>query len=57
MGTTPRFAVVEFAGPGREVRRVVMLFASAQTAELFAVESGWLDYAIAPASNVTALRE
>lgn len=54
--TSPRFAVVEFAGPGREVRRVVALFASAETAELWAVEQGWTAYAVAPAAIVTALR-
>ena len=56
----PRFAVVEFDGSFRgtpPVRRVVTLFGSEQTAELFAVESGWSDYAVAPASIVTALRE
>jgi hypothetical protein len=43
-GTHARFAVLEFAGPGREVRRVVTLFGSASTAELFAVESSWSNY-------------
>jgi hypothetical protein len=51
-----RFAVVEI-GPGHKVRRVVTLFGSEQTAELFAVESGWSDFAVAPASIVTALRD
>lgn len=55
--TSPRYAVVEFAGPDREVRRVVALFASPETAELWAVESGWTDYAVASASLVTTLRE
>jgi hypothetical protein len=55
--TAPRFAVVEFAGSHREVRRVVTLFASAETAELWAVEQGWTAYAVAPASIVTALRD
>lgn len=52
-----RFAVVEFEGASRRVRRVVTLFASPQTAELFAVESGWTDWTVGPASIVTALRE
>ena len=60
LSSGPRFAVVEFDGsfhgiPG--VHRVVTLFGSAETAELFAVESGWSDYVVAPASIVTALRE
>ena len=55
--SSPRFAVIEFAGPGRAVRRVVVLFASPETAELWAVEQGWPDYAVAPASIVTALRD
>ena len=53
----PRYAVVEFAGAGREVCRVVTLFASPETAELWAVEQGWTAYAVAPASIVTALRD
>lgn len=52
-----RFAVVEFDGPGRRVRRVVTMFASAMTAELFAVEQGLTDFAIAPASILVSLRE
>lgn len=52
-----RYAVVEFTGPGREVRRVVSLFASQPTAELWAVEHGWTEYAVAPASVVTALQD
>lgn len=55
--TSPRFAVVEFEGSSRQVRRVVALFASPQTAELWATEVGWSDYAVAPASIVTALRD
>ena len=54
--SSPRFAAVEL-GPGREVRRVVTLFATVQTTELFAVESGWATFAVAPASTVTALRD
>jgi hypothetical protein len=57
LATSPRFAAVEFDGPSRRVRRVVTLFASPQTAELFAVESGWSDWAVGPASIVTALRD
>jgi hypothetical protein len=52
-----RFAAVEFDGPSRRVRRVVSLFADARTAELFAVEQGWSDYAVAPAAIVVSLRE
>ena len=55
--SSPRYAVVEFDGPGRRVRQVVALFGSAQTAERWAVESGWPDYAVAPALIVTALRD
>jgi hypothetical protein len=55
--TSPRYAVVEFTGPGRAVRQVVTLFASPETAELWAVEQGWSYYAVAPASIVTALRD
>ena len=50
-----RFALVEFDGPGRQVRRVVTMFASELTAELFAVEQGVTDYAVAPASLVVPL--
>ncbi len=52
-----RFALVEFDGPGRRVRRVVTMFASELTAELFAVEQGLTDYAVAPASILVSLRE
>ena len=52
-----RFALVEFEGPGRQVRRVVTMFASAMTAELFAVEQGLTDFAVAPASLLVSLRE
>ena len=52
-----RFALVEFDGPGRRVRRVVTMFASAMTAELFAVEQGLTDFAVAPASILVSLRE
>lgn len=52
-----RFAVVEFDGPGRHVRRVVTMFASELTAELFAVEHGMAGYAVAPASILVSLRE
>ncbi len=55
--TKRRFAVVLFDGPGRRVRRVVSLFADPRTAELFAVEQGWSEFAVAPASIVTSLRE
>ena len=55
--SSPRFAVVKFAGPGRAVRRVVTMFASPETAELWAVEQGWTDYTVASASIVTALRD
>lgn len=54
--SSPRFAVVQL-DPGHEVRRVVTLFGSAETAELFAVESGWPNYPVAPASIVTALHD
>jgi len=52
-----RFALVEFDGPGRRVRRVVTMFASAMTAELFAVEQGVTDFVVAPASILVSLRE
>jgi hypothetical protein len=52
-----RFAVVEFDGRGRRVRRVVTMFASELTAELFAVEHGMVEYAVAPASILVSLRE
>lgn len=52
-----RFALVEFEGPGRRVRRVVTMFASPMTAELFAVEQGLTEYAVAPASILVSLRE
>jgi hypothetical protein len=52
-----RFALVEFDGPGRRVRRVVTMFASAVTAELFAVEQGLPDFVVAPASILVSLRE
>lgn len=52
-----RFALVEFDGPGRQVRRVVTMFASVATAELFAVEQGLADFAVAPASVLVSLRE
>lgn len=52
-----RFALVEFDGPGRQVRRVVTMFGSELTAELFAVEQGMADYAVAPASILVSLRE
>lgn len=52
-----RFALVEFNGPGRRVRRVVTTFASEATAELFAVEQGLADYVVAPASVLVSLRE
>lgn len=52
-----RFALVEFDGPGRRVRRVVTMFASAVTAELFAVEQGLSDFVVAPASILASLRE
>ena len=55
--SSPRYAVVEFDGLSRRVRRVVTLFGSPQTAELWAVESGWSDYVVAPARIVTALRD
>lgn len=50
-----RFALVEFDGPGRRVRRVVTMFASELTAELFAVEQGTTDYVVAPAALVVPL--
>lgn len=52
-----RYAVVEFDGESRRVRRVVSMFDSAVTADLFAVEQGWADYAVGPASIVTSLRD
>lgn len=52
-----RFAAVEFDGDGRRVRRVVTMFATAKEAELFAIEQGWPDWAVAPASLVAALRD
>lgn len=52
-----RFALVEFDGPGRRVRRVVTMFVSAMTAELFAVEQGLTDFVVAPASILVSLRE
>jgi hypothetical protein len=52
-----RFAAVEFDGPGRQVRRVVSMFTDARAAELFAIEAGWSDYAVASASIVASLRE
>lgn len=52
-----RFALVEFDGPGRRVRRVVTMFASEMTAELFAVELGLTDFVVAPASILVSLRE
>lgn len=52
-----RFAVVEFDGPGQRVRRVVTMFSSELTAELFAVEHGMAVYAVAPASILVSLRE
>lgn len=52
-----RYALVEFDGPGRRVRRVVTMFASAMTAELFAVELGLTDFVVAPASLLVSLRE
>ncbi len=51
------FAVVEFDGPGRRVRRVVTMFASEMTAELFAVEQGMAEYVIAPASVLVSLAD
>ena len=52
-----RFALVEFDGPGRQIRRVVTMLASAMTAELFAVENGLTDFAVAPAALLVSLRE
>jgi hypothetical protein len=52
-----RFALVEFDGRGRRVRRVVTMFTSAMTAELFAVEQGLTDFVVAPASVLVSLRE
>lgn len=52
-----RFALVEFDGSGRRVRRVVTMFASSVTAELFAVEQGLTDFVVAPASILVSLRE
>ena len=52
-----RFALVEFDGSGRQVRRVVTMFVSATTAELFAVEQGLADFVVAPASVLVSLRE
>jgi hypothetical protein len=52
-----RFALVEFDGPGRRVRRVVTMFASLMSAELFAVEQGLTEFIVAPASILVSLRE
>jgi hypothetical protein len=52
-----RFALIEFDGPGRRVRRVVTMFASELTAELFAVEQGVAEYAVAPASVLVSLTD
>jgi len=50
-----RLALVVFDGPGRRVRRVIATFADTMAAELFAVEQGWPDFAVAPASLVLPL--
>jgi hypothetical protein len=52
-----RFALVEFDGPGRQVRRVVTMFASEMTAELFAVEQGIASFAVAPAELLVSLTD
>ena len=57
IGGLRRFAAVEFDGPSRRVRRPVSMFADGRTAELFAVEQGWDDYAVGPAVIVLGLRE
>jgi hypothetical protein len=48
-----RYAAVEFEGDSRRVRRVVTGFVSLPTAELYAVEQGWPDFAIGPSATVT----
>lgn len=50
---TERYAAVAFEGDSRRVRRVVAGFASVPSAELYAVEQGWPDFGIGPASTVT----
>jgi hypothetical protein len=52
-----RYAAVEFDGASRRVRRVVSMFGTAKAAELCAIELGWQDYAVAPASIVVNLRD
>ena len=52
-----RYAAVEFDGPSRRVRRVASMFPTAKDAELFAIEQGWPDYAVGPASIVVSLRD
>ena len=52
-----RYAAVCFEGAGRQVRRVVTLFDDPHTADLFAIEQGWSDYAVGPASLVLPLRD
>jgi hypothetical protein len=52
-----RYAAVEFDGPSRRVRRVVSMFGTARDAELCAIELGWQDYAVGPASIVVGLRD
>lgn len=50
---TERYAAAEFEGDSRRIRRVVTGFVSIPTAELFALEQGWPDFGIGPASMVT----
>lgn len=52
-----RYAAVEFDGESRRVRRVASMFPTAKAAELFAIEQGWPDYAVGPASIVVSLRD
>lgn len=52
-----RYAAVEFDGASRRVRRVASMFPTAKAAELFAIEQGWSDYAVGPASIVVSLRD
>lgn len=52
-----RYAAVEFDGASRRVRRVASMFPTAKAAELFAIEQGWPDYAVGPASIVVCLQD
>lgn len=44
----PVYAVVEFSGPERQVKAVVVAFENAPAADRYAVERGLADYTVAP---------